>query len=184
MGWARWSRNLLPEACALMMTTSTCCWLCDTPPPPSPPSHTVLFSQCCPPSGLPIVHMSLLPVCSSSVLFGFPPECWFTPQFQLLLFLIMTRITVIITMAWPGAGWQLTALRGSVRAQTEFAASTHFSSLCVCVLFVTTKCLIVFILGTWLRVTQHQPVKFGGSTLVSLILTWFSVKCCWNLQTI
>ena len=76
----------------------------------------------------------------------FPTECWFTPQFQLLLFLIMTRITVIITKAWPGVGWQLTAVHGLERAQTEFATSTHFSvgvfwkCVCVCVCVCTGVC--------------------------------------------
>lgn len=92
----------------------------------------------------------------------FPTECWFTHQFQLLLFLIMTRITVIITKLWQRAGWQLTAFHGLVRAQTEFAGSKPVSVflqvcewVCVCVLLVMAvsmliKCLtgIVFLLST------------------------------------
>lgn len=97
---------------------------------------------------------------------------WFTPQFQLLLFLIMTRITVITTMAWPGARWQLTLSHRSVRAQTEFATSSHlFVWMKVCDLGHLVSCLSL--LGLWwlsaspysysrLRVTQHPTVKFRG----------------------
>ena len=98
-------RGLDPTTCTLVDRRSTCSWLAKPPrrASPRPPRFT---------STVPIQHLpgfflasetasfaALLVLCVFSffggVFFRFPTECGVTPQFQLLLFLIMTRITVI-----------------------------------------------------------------------------------------